>query len=86
MDIFDMARSIGIQSSISAWSTGIKLFLRDDHLLAPHNNTGGEVRQLDSSPALDLEDALPEASEMESLDAVPGGPVDPLEEQEPGSP
>eukprot|EP00971_Amphidinium_carterae_P111937 2217095-Amphidinium_carterae.2 len=59
---------------------------RDAHLLAPHNTTGGDVRQLDSSTALDLEDALPEASEKAPLDTVPGGPVDPLEEQEPGSP
>eukprot|EP00971_Amphidinium_carterae_P009121 180139-Amphidinium_carterae.1 len=57
-----------------------------DHLLAPHNTSGGADRQLDASSALDLEDALPEASEMVHLDSEPGRPVDALEEQEPGTP
>eukprot|EP00971_Amphidinium_carterae_P281048 5580477-Amphidinium_carterae.1 len=59
---------------------------RNDSLLAPYITSGGEDRQLDSSAAPDLEDALPEASAMVSLDAEPGRPVVALEEQEPGSP
>eukprot|EP00971_Amphidinium_carterae_P265503 5267002-Amphidinium_carterae.1 len=49
---------------------------RDAHLLGPHNTTGGEDRTLDSSPALDLEDALPEGSGMHlPLGTEPGVPA-----------
>eukprot|EP00971_Amphidinium_carterae_P023223 458236-Amphidinium_carterae.2 len=54
---------------------------RDAHLLAPHNTTRGEDRQLDSSQELNLEDALPEEPTMRlSLGTEPGSPAVQLED------
>eukprot|EP00971_Amphidinium_carterae_P012020 237182-Amphidinium_carterae.1 len=54
---------------------------REAHLLASHNTTRGEDRQLDSSQELNLEDALPEEPTMcLSLGTEPGSPAVQLED------
>eukprot|EP00971_Amphidinium_carterae_P070069 1386523-Amphidinium_carterae.1 len=53
---------------------------RAAHLLAQHNTTRGEDRQLDPSQELHLEDALPEESAMPlSMGSEPGAPALSLE-------